>query len=448
MLCAPHHAKGPKTIFRVMSLHCCHCGCYRYSNCICTATDPVGGQKRTEMSDEPSPMDVLTLKGAAAQQTTHPGNLFYYKLCEERFAEYDALDPVNMSDRRREICKDIVFQVQQNGGIFRDLKGKPMKSTLTISKTQNRMRQIKRPKQVPPPKVGENDVVFKSGAANHLFPGNAKWRALVDNYHERYFPALVTSSSLSAATTTSSSLEGEGDSKLPLKKTNVTKRPVYQIEVAEELMKIIQDRGGKFRGGANLRELTEKEVIRKIHERFKDVKKAILKGKVIIRNETEYKLKRTGCTSAHSTVLYGKMPSKASGTKTKLSKKVHGTGRKLSNDDESDGEESFDSGILTDNEIEGDEESGNNEEMKIKQDQARAERTKRRATGILPQSSPSPKRKKRPKPKTAPTVSNVSSNEPTFESMSDYEKLRSDKMKRNQERLAQLGLLSNSIEEV
>ena len=120
----------------------------------------------------------------------------------------------------------------------------------------------------------------------------------------------------------------------------------------------------------------------------------------------------------------------------------------MSNDDESDDEESFDSGILTDNEIEGDEESGNNEEMKIKKDQARAERTKRRATGILPQSSPSPKRKKRPKPKTAPTVSNASSNEPFFESMSDYEKLRSDKMKRNQERLAQLGLLSNSIEEV
>jgi hypothetical protein len=103
-----------------------------------------------------STKDVLTLKGAAAQQTTNPGNLAYYKFCEERFAEYSKLSVASEKSQRRAICLEIVKAVNASGGIFRRYNGKPMDDSSAIAKTMDRMRQIQKPKMAVPPSVGEN----------------------------------------------------------------------------------------------------------------------------------------------------------------------------------------------------------------------------------------------------------------------------------------------------
>ena len=79
-------------------------------------------KKKSKASNiiEISENDVLTLKGAAAQQTQHPGNLFFYSLCEDHFNEYDKI--LTCTDRtsktydiqknlRRTICTNIVNTV-------------------------------------------------------------------------------------------------------------------------------------------------------------------------------------------------------------------------------------------------------------------------------------------------------------------------------------------------
>ena len=453
-------------------------------------------KKNKKKKGGPLPNDVITLKGAAAQQTTHPGNLFYYKLCEEKFAEFDSLDPNTMVDERRNICIDIISKVKNNGGIFYDLYGKPMKLTSTIAKTQNRMRQIKRPKQVPPPRIGNNDVVFKQGAANHLFPGNAKWRALLDKYIIQYWPQFAppdddpTTNTTPAPATGAAGAGADDDDdqeqpkmmmiKKEQKRKYFHKRPEYQLQVAKEIINIIHERGGKFRGGMNLKELTEKEVLIKIHERFKDIKKYILQGKMTIdgSKEGQYNIKKTGCTSVQSTFLYGQKkppPSSSSVAAATTSKKMKNKKLKsntvslrqklldleemeeqeqdISFDSESD--DSDDDDENEDEEMEGQGEyySSDEEEKLVrrsKQAQAREERMKRRAAGITaPKSSnnnsdggESQTKKRRQRKRKVEQES--PKEEPDLSKMSDYERLRYEKMKRNEQRLAQLGLLRSS----
>ena len=150
-------------------------------------------------SIEISENDVLTLKGAAAQQTQHPGNLFFYSLCETNFNDYDNI--LTCTDRttklyekqkqsRRRICTTIVNTVLNQPACFRMWNGSLMSANQAISKTQERMRQISKPKLVPPSNVSTNDVVFCAGATNHLFLGNAKLRSLMDDYETQYWPEL------------------------------------------------------------------------------------------------------------------------------------------------------------------------------------------------------------------------------------------------------------------
>lgn len=92
--------------------------------------------------------DVLTLKGAAAQQTMHPGNLDYYQLCEENFDEYEKI-PLEFRNKRKLLCfEKIVSIILDRGGVFRKYNGKPMKKKDAIMKTMDRMRQIAKPKLV------------------------------------------------------------------------------------------------------------------------------------------------------------------------------------------------------------------------------------------------------------------------------------------------------------
>ena len=140
--------------------------------------------------------DVLTLIGGAAQQTTHPGNLYYYGLCEEYYTQYQAAlqieDEIQMKQSIETICNTVVSKVQQTGGIFRNYKGQPMQHTQALNKTWDRFRQISKPKKVAPPSVKENDVVWVVGGTNQLFEGNIKCRQLIDSYVTKYWPSLYS----------------------------------------------------------------------------------------------------------------------------------------------------------------------------------------------------------------------------------------------------------------
>ena len=144
-----------------------------------------------------SPNDVLQMKGAAAQQTQHPGNIYFYSLCEEHFQEWYKYDKLvdqygkkaTYMENKNRVCVQIVrkFYAQPGGGIFRGFNLQPMPKQKVMEKVRARLRQIKKPKVVLPSFVGTNDVVFCSGATNHLFIGNAKLRSLLDDYEERYW---------------------------------------------------------------------------------------------------------------------------------------------------------------------------------------------------------------------------------------------------------------------
>lgn len=211
--------------------------------------------------------DVLTLKGAAARQTTHPGNLVYYKLCGERLADFEKAET---KPAKRDISKEIVAKiVNEYGGIFRKYNGAEMDTTAAVNKTMDRFRQIRKPKVVPPKSVGENDVVFKLGAANHLFPGNAKWRLLLDKHVKSYWPGLFEETNVD---------EDPNNTAETSTKRRRGPKPFYQLEISHKLIDIIEDRGGKFRNAA-LDVIEERDdIITKIHERFKDIKKFIKNG--------------------------------------------------------------------------------------------------------------------------------------------------------------------------
>jgi hypothetical protein len=195
------------------------------------------------MSDKYGKNDVLTLKGAAAQQTTHHGNLAYYQLCELRYEEFSKAES---KKARRNICQEIVVKItNEYGGVFRKYNGVIMDMTSAVNKTMDRFRQIRKPKIVPPKSVGEDDVVFKVGAANHLFPGNAKWRLLLDQHARSYWPELFSDTN-----NVDGGENAESATKELIRKRVRRQRSYYQVAIAHKLIDIIEGRGGKFRNAA------------------------------------------------------------------------------------------------------------------------------------------------------------------------------------------------------
>ena len=130
--------------------------------------------------------DVLSMLGAAAQQTTHPGNLAFYQLCEEHYDAYITLPDSHPG--RVEIALQIVDAINQKGGIFRKRNGTRMSKEDAMTKVKDRMRQIRKPKIAVPMRVHEHDVVFCVGGANHLYPGNPIFRSMIDQYFGQYYP--------------------------------------------------------------------------------------------------------------------------------------------------------------------------------------------------------------------------------------------------------------------
>jgi hypothetical protein len=238
----------------------------------------------SNQSQEYSSNDVLTLKGTHAQHTTHTGNLIFYKLCEERFDQFNALSPSLDSARRQKLAWQVVREIQKKGGVFRHMNGKVMEPKRAVIKTIDRLRQIQKPKFVPPATIGNNDVVFKRGAANHVYPGNAKYKTLLESYVPQYWPDLVPQIKLKAK-------DNEGDEN---RQHKLDRRAILDL-----LIGIIHSRGGQFRGGNDLKILRKQDVAKKIHERFRDLRKQIQSGKVYSNNWG------SGCTSKKITVPHG-----------------------------------------------------------------------------------------------------------------------------------------------
>ena len=416
--------------------------------------------------------DVLFLKGAAAQQTTHPGNLAYYALCEAKYEKYAALPDSHPS--KAQICRDIVDEVLRSGGKFRSPTGGTMTHAAAMQKTKDRMRQIAKPK-IRPDHVNDNDVVFTRGANNHLYAGNAKWRTLLDHYVLDYYKEYIAN--------------GLNDSGGP------NKRQQYQIDIINEITSIVRGRGGTFRRGDNLEELDNDEIIKKTNARFKDLKKQLKKGKVFpqrsaaicitsaasakvnmeeestgnddaARNgnvlaqsamvtDEKYILKKTGCTSVKRAVktkkdlqnLEKEMRPKWHKPASKRVKRS--SGPKIKEDEEDD--DGYDSSMLaSDNEDDNDSVSDDEEDAHAlirlgseKQKMDRSERLKRRRSG----QPASPRRDASKKPRTKKIKKEEKDEEdggdedmPKYE-LSEYEKLREEKIKRNQQRLVELGLV-------
>jgi len=215
--------------------------------------------------------DVLYAKGAAAQTMSNPGNLYFYQLCEEHYDEYMKLDPDDQ--QRKVIALSIVDKIIAKGGKFHAPSGAGLTKKAAVGKTQDRMRQISKPK-LRPSGFGEHDVVSARGAAIHLYPGNAKWHAVVDGYVLSYYRDEIDKNGMY-------DLAKEAQlnkSKKKFVKKGTKVRPTYQDDIVEEIISIIHKRGGKF-CNERLKEMSHKEVVAKMHNRFKDLKKAMKVGK-------------------------------------------------------------------------------------------------------------------------------------------------------------------------
>ena len=437
-----------------------------------------GRGRPTSKSDDSK--DVLFLKGAAAQQTKHSANLTYYALCEERYDEYAALPDNHPS--KAEICRGIVGEVLRSGGKFRSPTGGTMTHASALQKTKDRMRQIAKPK-IRPDNVNENDVVFTRGANNHLYAGNTKWRLLLDQYVTRFYRDFIANGMK----------DREGASK---------RRPQYQIDIINEVVSIIRKRGGTFRRGETLEALTDDEIIKKNVARFKDLKKELRKGRVFPQcsaNATDAikteegsfdasekdvvvisfatpadlasvsgqshtrMLSKPGCTSVKKTVKRAEdLKNLKKETRAKWRRggdpSRRANGARIQDDDEDSG---YDSSMLPsdDDESEGGgaksdgADSSEEEEFatltrlsKERRNMDRQERLKRRRLG---RPAPVPPRlrstaNKRPRVSSIQKIKRGEEEEDDDEEeayeKSEYEKLREEKIKRNQRRLVELGL--------
>ena len=441
-----------------------------------TATKPVQGSSEEEGQQQPSlkqqrrgrpknttssssrnrdnSNDVLTLKGAAAQQTTHRGNLNYYALCEERFDRWAALDCDD--PERKQICKEIVKIVSERGGVFRKASGGAMDIRAAIDKTNARFRQIAKPKlRVHTGMYGENDVVFAKGARNHMYPGNPKWRRLLDGYALSYHRDM--------------------DKIEEKRKTTffTPPRPSYQVDIVEEVISIVEKRGGKFLD-EKLKPLAHNVIVEKTHNRFKDMKKEIKSGKLVLTATKKEEptddagediqanksasviiksreLVTPGFTSVKATVSSKKELQKMIAKSQRRRKKFYGNQYKDA------GEVILDDvsipSVASSDEYETEDDAAADIDERAKEDEvfknsSRYERRKRRASG-----EPAPPRPSKQEEQTKKTIKKERKQtkqikkekrrrapSPEPYTLSEYEQMRLDKVQRNQKRLKDLGL--------
>ena len=388
--------------------------------------------------------DVLYLKGAAAQQTVHPGNLNYYALCEQRFDEWSTLDCDD--PKRKQICKEIVKVILQRGGVFHKPSGGALDVKAAVEKTNSRFRQIAKPKlRIHTGMYGENDVVFAKGARNHMYPGNAKWRTLLDGFAQSYHRDIAN-------------IVEKRKAFGPFQP-----RPGYMSTIVEETISIIEERGGKFLD-EKLKPLSHNVIVAKTHARFKDIKKEIKAGKLVLNAANKRsgednsigevkaavldesatikvptrELVTPGFTSVKTTVS-----SKKEGRKV-IAKNMRRRGKKFYGNQHETADEvelddmsipsipSDESEEEEDRVVDNDDEGKDEEEFK---DLSRHGRRKSRASGLpVP-----PKQKKKSKRTNQAKKERIRSPSPEH-TLSEYEQMRLAKIKRNRKRLEDLGL--------
>jgi hypothetical protein len=416
-----------------------------------------GKPSKKNSRDKDNSHDVLYLKGAASQQTTHPGNLNYYALCEERFDEWSVLDCDD--PKRKQICIEIVKIVLQRGGVFHKASGGAMDIKAAVEKTNNRFRQIAKPKLRPHTGLyGENDVVFAKGARNHMYPGNAKWRTLLDGYAQSYHRDME---------------KIEEQRKANPFGTAQT-RPEYMDEIVEETVSIIKSRGGRFLD-EKLKPLSHDVIVEKTHARFKDMKKEIKTGKLVLnvtkKEQTEDKssgeaeivaadtsasvkvptreLVTPGFTSVKATVSSKKERQRIiAKSQRRKGKKFYGNQHKdryeINLDDISIPSTPSDESEVEENDDAADNDDEGKEEEEFK-DLSRHERRKRRESGQPAPSRPhqltnSNQKTAKKRTRTYQTKKERTRSPSPEHTLSEYEQMRLAKMERNHKRLKDLGL--------
>jgi len=241
-------------------------------------TPPPSRRRGRPAAPEDVSKDVIYAKGAAAQTMTNPGNLLYYRLCDERFEEWSAL---KSNDRQRGvICREIVDTFLATGGVFRNREGGVLDRAVAATKTKDRLRQIAKPK-LRPTGFGEDDVVFCPGAANFLYPGNLKFKKHCESLVLSYWKDLSAENSRRHT------------------------RPPHQVKIIEDCIAFIEDKGAKFRD-PNLNVLSRKEIVDKIASRFRDLKKSLNNA-----NKAAAGQRTGGFTSVKSVVTEKKRKAKA-----------------------------------------------------------------------------------------------------------------------------------------
>ncbi len=401
-------------------------------------------QRKTKRDNS---QDVLYLKGAASQQTSHPGNLNYYALCEERFDEWSVLDCDD--PKRKVICKEIVKIIMQRGGVFRKATGGAMDIKAAVEKTNSRMRQIAKPKlRLHTGMYNENDVVFAKGARNHMYPGNAKWRTLLDGYAHSYHRDMEK-------------LEEQRKSFRAVPQP----KPEYMNDIVEETIAIIEKRGGKFLD-EKLKPLSHDVIVDKTHARFKDMKKEIKAGKLVLNAATKKPSKEEnpsgeveaaalpikapkrelitpGFTSVKTIVSSKKEGQKIiAKNQRKKGKRFYGNQFKSADEVELDDISipSIDESEVEDCDAADNDDEGKEEVEEEFKDSSRLERRRRRESG---QPAPSPQQKqptaKKRKRKSRTKQERARSPSPEHP-LSEYEQMRKAKVERNQKHLKDLGL--------
>mmetsp|Transcript_11524 Transcript_11524/g.20726 ORF Transcript_11524/g.20726 Transcript_11524/m.20726 type:complete len:501 (+) Transcript_11524:98-1600(+) len=433
--------------------------------------------------------DVLAVKGGAAQTVTHPGNLFFYQLCEDR---YDAWS-ISTGPNRSIFVTEILDAITAKGGVFLKRTRGQLPRGVALEKIRDRMRQIGKPKVRPlGGGFGVEDVVFATGGANHFYPGNAKWRALLDVFVPSYHRDVLHELNLK--------FPDHPNKPTPLEsQRNV--RIVMRCEVVDEIIRIIHSRGGKFRDRW-LQELSVVKVRAKTHSKFKDIKKELINGtrKWIDFSDSVVVKEEQGCTAAaddvstssaaksggedvdaevqHSLnaavkpeVIFTKRSDGFTSVKavisigTKRLKNLNACGIKgkgVSSDDDSslisamlDSDSSGDSSGEEEEEeqdcsVHGEAENDpsyvtpkriDKKQQDNERNQRSQERSERRKRGILTPKPCLEKKKRRRKGNKYGCSSSVSP--PSEHPLSEYELLRLKKIQRNEAKLAELGLLTS-----
>lgn len=355
--------------------------------------------RSTNHGPKNSDFDVLSLIGGQAQKTKHEGNLNFKAICEKNLSAYFAED----ADKDA-IIGDVVAAISAKGGRFLKKDGNEMEESKVYTKVKDCFRQMQKPKVAKGRKVGDNDVVISAGARSHIYPGNAAYHTLTYALAPRYHPNLFDDST-------------EEDS-------------IDQEALRCEIINHFEGRGGVFRG-SNEKRISIQEVHEKIHQRMKDIKRDIKRFQDPKDEDSREAntLSRMGCTSTKSTVTISRNTAS------------------IDIDDHSDSDSSFDSQCLDDDgSDDGENEDADAIETKIisKEALTRDERLKHR--NYLKSLSPDTREKimqqARPKRAKKRPRKEESDEEPEEEEveLSDYEKMREQKVKRNLAKLRELGL--------